>query len=297
MLALGLRHWWRTAPRRDAVTLVVCWALGYGVAVLTWVAPDVVAWAGAHVPGAAVLRDGSRLLVLCAPLLAAVTAAATDRVRDLFEDGAVRVMVAGALVLLPVLFLVDAAWGLRGQLRPVDLPADYAEARRVITTAPAGDVLVLPLSSYRAPSWNHGRKVLDPAGRSQTRDFVASDVLIVSGTSLSGEDPRVTAAADALEAADPVSRADALARLGFGVLLVDREAPGDVPDVAGEPLMEGSLLRVVGLDDAHPRDVPRSWVVAMAAGLVGVRRADRCGGPDRPASGGPTSPILSTTRL
>ena len=130
---------WRTAPRRDAVTLVVCWALGYGLAVLTWVAPDLVAWAGAHVPGAAVLRDGSRLLVLCAPLLAPLAAAAPDRLPDLFEDGAVRVMVAGALVLLPVLLLMsDAAWGLRGQLRPVDLPADYAAARRVIRPPPRG---------------------------------------------------------------------------------------------------------------------------------------------------------------
>ena len=167
VLLLGIRRWWSAFGSRDAVTLVVCWALGYGLAVLTWLGPGVVAWAGEHVPGAGVLRDGARLLVLCAPLVATLTAAATARAAELVEDGAVRIMVVGALVLMPVLLLNDAAWGLRGQLRPVDLPQDYATARRVIGTAPAGDVLVLPLSSYRRPSWNHGlRCSTRPAGPS-----------------------------------------------------------------------------------------------------------------------------------
>ena len=71
LAALGARAWLRSAGRRDAVAFAVCWALGWGVAVLSWAAPDVMAWLAAEVPGGGLLRDGSRLLGLCA--LAAVT--------------------------------------------------------------------------------------------------------------------------------------------------------------------------------------------------------------------------------
>ena len=55
-----------------------------------------------------------------------------------------------------------------------------------------------------------------------------------------------------------------VAELGFGALLVDVTAPGEVPDVAGDRLFDGRWLRVLALDDAQPRSVPASWVVAMS---------------------------------
>jgi hypothetical protein len=276
LVVIGLRPWWHALGRRDATTLGTCWCVGYLLALLSWSAPGLMAWAGEHLPGGGLLRDGSRLLVLCAPALATVVAAGADRAAGLVEAGTVRVMVAGALALLPLLLLSDAAWGLQNRLTAVELPPDYAAAREAIKGAPPGDVLVLPLSAYRQPSWNHDRKVLDPAGRSQPRDFVASDVLVVSGTALTGEDPRVAAAARALQAPTPAERARRLASLGIGVVLTDREAPGRVPVVRGETLFEGSLLAVTGLVGARPRHVPSSWVVAMGAawaayaGLVAV---------------------------
>ena len=100
-------------------------------------------------------------------------------------------------MLLPVALLPDLALGAGHRIEPADYPAAYAEARDLLEDR-AGDVLVLPLSSYRAPAWNHGHLVLDPVGRYLTRDYVASDVLVIDGVPLSGEDPRVEDAARAL---------------------------------------------------------------------------------------------------
>ena len=133
----------------------------------------------------------------------------------------------------------------------------------IADSAPPGDVLLLPLSSYRQPEWNGGRKVLDPAGRHQTRDFVTSDLLVVSRTSLAGEDPRVRRVAAALALATPDERAAALAQEGIGVLVVENEAVGEVPDVTGRTLLDGTDLRVVGLEGAVATPVPGGWAVAM----------------------------------
>ncbi len=264
LAVVGVRTLWRTLRRRDLATIGACWAVGYAVALVTWLFPGAVAWTGEHIPGGAVLRDGSRLLLLSAPLVAVMTAAALTRLAELLPDTAARVMVGGAVVLLPLLFMSDAAWGLRGQLQPVDLPADYAAARQAIREGPPGDVLVLPLSSYRQPAWNHGLKVLDPAGRSQSRDFVASDELVVSATTLAGEDPRVREARRALDAATAGERADELAKLGFGAVLVDKTAPGQASAVEGARAFDGPWLGVVSIEGARPRSAPTSWVVAMS---------------------------------
>ena len=128
-----------------------------------------------------------------------------------------------------------------------------------------GDVLVLPLSSYRAPEWNHRHLVLDPIGRYLRRDYVASDVLVVDGTPLAGEDPRVEEAARALAEPTPQERAAALARIGIGAVVTDPTAPGGVPpEVAGRTLLDGADLRVVALDSVDVREVQTSWQVAMA---------------------------------
>ena len=264
LAAAGLRAWVRRLGGRDATTLGVCWAFGLAVALLTWAAPDAVAWLATHVPGGGVARDGARLLVLCAPAVATVAGIGAARLADALADDAARALVAGGLVVLPVLLMPDAALGAEGRLRPVDFPRDYATARAVIAdSAPPGDVLLLPLSSYRQPEWNGGRKVLDPAGRFQTRDFVTSDLLVVSRTSLAGEDPRVRRVAVALALATPDERAAALALEGIGVLVVENEAVGEVPDVTGRTLLDGTDLRVVGLDDAVATPVPGGWAVAM----------------------------------
>ena len=270
LAAVGARSWWRRTQGRDRSALVVCWSVGWGLAVLTWLAPGLVGWASEHVPGAGVVRDGARALVLCAPLLAVLVAegVAVLAVRAPAERVSRTALAIGA-VLLPVALLPGLALGAGHRIEPADYPAAYVEARRLLGNADhdvAGDVLVLPLSTYRAPAWNHRHLVLDPVGRFLDRDYVASDVLVIDAVPLSGEDPRVGDAARALARPTPEERASALGRIGIGAVVVDPTAPGGpVPEVAGEILLDRPDLQVIGLDGVEVRDVQTSWMVAMAA--------------------------------
>jgi hypothetical protein len=257
------------------------------LALLTWLAPEAMGWLVANVPGAGLFRDGARGLALCAPLLVALAAQGAAEAWRLAPRAVVaRTTLAAAVVVLPVTLLPDAALGLSGRLDPASYPASYDEARAVVAAEQerdgddAGDVLVLPLSSYRQPAWNHHHKVLDPMGRFLTPDYVASDRLVVSGVELAGEDPRVAEVSDALAAATPEARAQGLARLGIGVVVVEHDAPGDAPQVAGETLLDTSQVSVLRVPHPVPRTVPEGWIAAMAVAwllfvttfLVGVGR-------------------------
>jgi hypothetical protein len=262
--ALGARPWWRRTEPRERVSLLVCWTTGFGLAVLTWALPGLFAWAAVHIPGAGVVRDGARLLVLCAPLLVVLVAEGAMVLAQRAPSARpARVALFVAGLLLPVALLPDLAWGAAQRLQPADYPPAYREAREALSGRD-GDVLVLPLSSYRAPHWNHGQPVLDPVGRYLIPDYVASDVLIVDGVPLEGEDPRVKEAADALALSTPAKRAAALAGIGIGAVVTDRTASGDAPEVAGVALVDDTELRVVGVDGLDPRELPFGWVLAMA---------------------------------
>jgi hypothetical protein len=264
-VAIGARRWWAVLGRRDALSLLVCWGVGLALALLTWASPDLVAWSAAHVPGGGLLRDGSRLLVLCVPLVATLAGVATARLLGALDEPAARLMTAAALVLLPVLLLPDAALGMAGRLQAVDFPEDYENARTTIQHHDEdGDVLLLPLSSYRRPGWNEDHKVLDPTGRYQTRDFVTSDELVVSRTVLAGEDPRVAEMASALAAPSPGARSAALAEAGIAIVVTDLEAPGEVPALTGRTLYDGRQLVVTAIDGARARPVRTGWVATMA---------------------------------
>jgi hypothetical protein len=266
LAAIGSRAWWRRTPGRERTALLVCWVTGWTLAVLTWLAPGAVGWASEHVAGAGVVRDGARALVLCAPLLAVLVAESVGvLVTKAPRERAARVALAVGAVLLPVALLPGLALGVGHRVEPADYPAAYAEARHLLEDRD-GDVLVLPLSSYRAPAWNHRHLVLDPIGRYLRHDYVASDLLVVDGVPLSGEDPRVRDAARALAEPTPEERAAALRRLGIGAVVTDRTAPGDPPpEIAGETLLDEPDLLVTALDEVEVRDVQTSWRLAMAA--------------------------------
>ncbi len=266
LAAIGSRAWWRRTPGRERTALLVCWVTGWTLAVLTWLAPGAVGWASEHVAGAGVVRDGARALVLCAPLLAVLVAEGVGVLATKApRERAARVALAVGAVLLPVALLPGLALGVGHRVEPADYPAAYDEARHLLEDRD-GDVLVLPLSSYRAPAWNHRHLVLDPIGRYLRHDYVASDVLVVDGVPLSGEDPRVRDAARALAEPTPEERAAALRRIGIGAVVTDRTAPGDPPpEIAGETLLDEPDLLVTALDEVEVRDVQTSWRLAMAA--------------------------------
>lgn len=269
LAAAGARSWWRAEPRRDAWAYVGCWVGGFVVAVATWAVPGAVAWLVEEVPGAGLVRDGSRTLALCAPLLVLVCAEGARVLwRRVSEPAVLKVAVGATLAVLPIALMPDVAWAIDGRLRPADYPDSWASAREVVADAHAetpGDVLLLPLTSYRAPDWLGGRKVLDPMGRYLTPDYVAGDDLVVGTVRVAGEDPRVADVRTALARPTPEARSEALAALGIGYVVLEPDALGPAPEVAGEVLLDEPLVRVTALGEARERDTPTGWVVALAA--------------------------------
>jgi hypothetical protein len=279
LAAFGARPWRAAVGQREAVAAASTWAVGWGLATLTWAAPDLVGWLVAHVPGSGVVRDGSRLLALCVPGLLGVTShGAADVCRR--APGTVAALAWGAaLVLLPVALMPDAAGGMAGRLRAVSYPSGYPAVREAVEGATArsevGDVLVLPFSSYRAPDWNHGHKVLDPLGRYLTPDFVTSDRLVVSGRLVEGEDSRGADVRRALGARTSTARSRLLAELGVGLVVTERDTAERAPAVAGRTLLEVPQATLTRLADGRGRQSPTGWVAAMVAAwsafvLVGV---------------------------
>jgi hypothetical protein len=153
-----------------------------------------------------------------------------------------------------------------------DFFAVYDAAREAVehqTGQARGDVLILPFTSYRAPDWNRGHKVLDPMGRYLTADYVASDRLLVSGHLVEGEDPTGPAIRRALQAGTPSARSRLLAGLGIGLVVVERDTGQKVPAVAGRSLLELPELSMIRVEHARAREVPTSWLVAMAVAWAG----------------------------
>ncbi|QZY27906.1 hypothetical protein [Nocardioides coralli] len=254
---VGATRWRRVAAMPRLARL---WVLGYAGAVATWLVPTWLGEVAAVVPGAGVMRDGSRLLLLCSPLVAVLVAHGVSAVGSLFVHRWQGVVVAAAIAVAPVPLLPDAAWGAGGRLVPVAYPAAYEAARQAV--GDEGDVLVLPFSSYRAFDWNGRRPSLDPLGRYLRPDFVVDDALRVDGRPLAGEDPRATAVARALAGGSPE---EDLAALGITAVVVDRTARGDPDEVAGRPVLTGTVEVLVLEGAAEPR-TPATWLVALAVG-------------------------------
>jgi hypothetical protein len=207
-------------------------------------------WLGAHVAGSGVLRDGTRTLALAMPMWVGIAAAAVDTVVERMSTRSARVAAVVAGCLLPVMVMPDAAWGLGQRLTPSTFPASWTAARDVVRTG-HGDVLILPFTGYRAPRWNHGHTVADPLGRFLKPDFLVNDELFVSGRSVPAEDPRAIAAARALDAPDPESRAARLHSLGVGYVAVEPDArPRSQPEVAGQVVLDRPDLEIVRLSPA-----------------------------------------------
>jgi hypothetical protein len=270
----------RWLGRRLLVVVLASAVLGWAFAVLSGTAPGLLGWLAATVPGGGLLRDGSRFLALAAPAVVLAVAAGAERIVSLGPVRIARLGLATGLVLLPLALLPDLAAGASGRLRAVDYPPEYAEATRLLGEERArgvdGDVLLMPFSSYRAPSWNGGRKVIDPAGRHTSPGWVANDVLIVSGTEVPGEDPRAREVEEALGARSASERAERLRALGISHVLRSRGLDVDsisgprAAEVPGEVLLEAPTLELVALEGTAP---VQSWPGPGRARTVAVTAA------------------------
>jgi hypothetical protein len=94
--------------------------------------------------------------------------------------------------------------------------------------------------------------VLDPAPRYLAGDVVIADTLVVGRRAVSGEDPRAARIGTLLAHGGDVSAG--LQRLGIGLVVVERGAPG-----VGRTTVVATLLSVVG-----------GAVVAVVLSIAGV---------------------------
>ncbi len=256
-------------------------AVGVALALSGWLLPGTMADLVSNVPAAGILRDGTRYLLLLAPLEAVAFGFGAQRLIDLSRTVQARQFVAVLAVVLPLIALPDLAGGVGGALKATHYPASWERARSAIEASSVpGDILVLPFSSYRRPSWNHDTPVLDPAGRFFPRETVVNDVLLVSGKAIAGEDPRAIRVATILKGPKP---AKALAREGIGIVVyesaVGRIAPSRFDGMTR--IQQGDGLEVYTIPKAMPRtsdDTDRfamiaAWTIAFLALWSGATRA------------------------
>lgn len=258
----GIVIWWR----RDRLVpaLVVAAALAVVLGMAGVVAPDALEWAVREVPGAGLFRDGQRYLgplVLLESVGFGVALAAVLRVAPMKR------LVGATAALIPIAALPSLAGG--DGLKVAEYPADWAQARQVLAADnQPGEFIPWPFESYRAPTWNGRRPVLDPMPRYFSKPSIVPDELIVDGHRLAGEDPRATAVATALReavrtGADPTA---VLQQQGVRWLIVDRDAGGPSPRAFTPQLAEiftGPTVIVYRLPGTPTEQDNRPWAVAL----------------------------------
>ena len=272
--AAGAGPWRRRTVRADQLALAICAVLGLVLALAGAAAPGVVGWLVTHVPGAGLVRDGTRFVALIAPLQAVLFGWGVSRVVAAVPARMLGVSLGTVLVLTPVTLMPDAAFGLSGRLAAVSYPPEYAVAREALDRSRqgehVGDVLVLPFTSYRRPAWNDGRRTLDPVGRYFPVDYLASDTLVVSGVEVSGEDRRARRVASDLATLRGVELERALAREGIGWVVLDADASRAL---IAEGVVDPQYGTDVALGDAqviHEGDLLTVWELPREGGTPHV---------------------------
>jgi hypothetical protein len=233
---------------------------------------DLLGWLVARVPGGGLLRDGQKWLMPYVVFVVASAGAGAAKAQAALErrDVDVSRVVLGALVLLPVALMPDAAARTWEVVEPVRYPAELKESVSVLDgSEDTGDAVTLPWASYRRFSWGNPLSAADPLPRWTSHRVVVSDSLVTATGSLEGEDPR--AAAVGAVVADPEGPIAArLAALHVGWVLVYREGEDtDGLDTTGlELVVDGDdvrLYRVPHVADDPAGGPARAAVVAVGA--------------------------------
>ncbi|WP_158588039.1 hypothetical protein, partial [Actinomadura logoneensis] len=195
------------------------------------------------------------------------------------RDGDGSDVVAGgvgvAVAVLPLVLLPSLALGAGGRLRPVEYPAGWDAARRIVRADPVpGDVLVLPWATYRSYPWNGGRTSLDALPRHLDRRVVTADAVVVGSTTVPAEDPVARALDPVVAGGGPL--VPALRAAGVRYVALDAELGPDAPwrarlDGAGTVLSDPGLTLYRVPDPARPDEAgaPRvptamSWIVMVS---------------------------------
>lgn len=283
--ALGLRSWRVVGRRSDGLALSVVAIVGLVVALASVVAGDAVGWLVANVPGAGLVRDGTRFLALVAPAQAVLFGLGVARLAEAVPARTLAIAAGTALALSPLALMPDAALGLSGRLGAVDLPDEYAAARRALVASREaghhGDLLTLPFTTYRRPSWNDDRRTLDPLGRYFPVDYLSSDTLVVSGREIAGEDPRAARVGRDLDALEGDALADAVAAEGVAWVVLDEEAADALVAQGVDESAYGGAVDLGAARVLHQGELLTLWEVGPPRS--GEVVADRLSGPRRAA--------------
>lgn len=261
VLLLGVR----TCPR----PLLWLAAFGLGMALLSWLLPAVMAWAIAHIPGVALLRDSQKLVMLAIPAYAAMAGGVSvgrrppfsgriEKPREEPADGWRRVAPAVLVILLAMLQVPDAPQAMR-QLSPIAVPVD----EELVSRADGRDVLLVEAAALTVID---GRVVVEP--HSKTLSLVESGALVVDGQVVDPPARRWVAAQEAW-AAGNIER---LENLGVG-LVVEEDRVVSTGAAAqhgwefwlGLALLVGWVLVPVGILGSLWRRPPE--------GIAGLRRS------------------------
>ncbi|RMI34388.1 hypothetical protein EBN03_05690 [Nocardia stercoris] len=228
-----------------------------------------------HVPGTGLLRDTQKFVALAAPAYtlgaAAGCAALAAALRRRTEQFDATLSITTAFVVLILLSLPDIAWGVGGNLRPVQYPAGWAAVATRLDGP--GDVAVLPGGMFREFPFSGRVPVLDPAPRLLPRDVLQTGELPVRGRTVAGEGTRARDAEKALQAGAAPNR---LAVLGVGWVLVERTSPGPlgasavtltqlIPVYTDDDL---ALYRVPEAVDHTPPHHGRNRILVVAAHIL-----------------------------
>jgi hypothetical protein len=214
---------WGAAPTRAVLMLGAAGVLVAAMATVP-VGATVMRLMVTYLPGAGMLRDAQKWVMWWAPVLAIGFALAVEqlaaRLVSRTAPAATAILLTAAV--LPVAMLPDLAFGGLGRLAAVRYPDDWTAVRTILAEDERpGDVVALPLSTFRRFAWNANRTQLDPAPRVLPRSTVTDDTLIVGDIAIRGEDPRPAKVRDAM-------RGDRdLGRLGIGWVLVEHGTPGN----------------------------------------------------------------------
>jgi hypothetical protein len=256
---VGWRRLGRRWPRGALAGLAAAAAAGLilAVGVNAPLMGGPVRWAGRHLPGGGILRDGQKFVAPLALALSVGFGMGVGWLAGLIERRAWRAVAAAGLVVAGAALAPTLAWAAGGELFTARYPPEWDRARAVMADdAQPGAVLVLPWHLHLPFAWNRGRVVIQPATAFFTRPAVVSDALEVGRARVPPEDPWSALADPIVRGGRPLG--PSLARLGVRYVLLLKEADWArfTAQVAGlQPVLATKELTL--FRSATPVGVPR----------------------------------------
>lgn len=193
LLSAGGMMWsWRNGRRRTVVLLISLATAGYFLA-LGDQGPtgSLYRLMTIHLPGFAAMREAQKWDCLLAMGYAYGFGLGIRFVLNAVRGRLVQMGVACLCTAVPFSYTATIFGGLDGQIRPVQFPASWTQADKVMGRGP-GRVLFLPWEEYSSYSWTRGEVIANPAAYFFHRRVIAGDNISVPHLYSDSTSPRST---------------------------------------------------------------------------------------------------------